>query len=117
MSENITRKSFLTGTAALGALGLAACSSGGGAAGGSDAAAAPTYEGLPDPSEYPLEPDGADVPVAERPRVPVVRTSPTGSIVWAAGIRADERARCLPGSSVLLELEVRGPMAGPHERR
>ena len=61
MSENITRKSFLTGTAALGALGLAACSSGGGAAGGSDAAAAPTYEGLPDPSEYPLEPDGADV--------------------------------------------------------
>ncbi len=61
MSENITRKSFLTGTAALGALGLAACSSGGGAAGGSDAAAAPTYEGLPDPSEYPLEPDGSDV--------------------------------------------------------
>ena len=59
----------------------------------------------------------ARVPVAERPRVPVVRTSPTGSIVWAAGIRADERARCLPSSSVLLELEVRGPMAGPHERR
>ena len=44
------------------------------------------------------------VPQAERPRVPVVRTSPTGAIVWVAPIRPDERARVTEASRVLLEL-------------
>lgn len=44
------------------------------------------------------------VPQAERRRVPVVRTSPTGPIVWVAPIRPDERARVTGASRVLLEL-------------
>jgi tRNA(Ile)-lysidine synthase len=47
------------------------------------------------------------VPAAARRQVRVVRTSPTGSVVWVAGIRPDERARCLPASKVLLELGIR----------
>lgn len=49
----------------------------------------------------------ARIPAAERPLVPVVRTSPTGPVVWVAGIRADERARCTPRTSHLLELSLR----------
>ena len=48
----------------------------------------------------------ARVPTAERARIPIVRTSPTGSVVWVAGVRPDERARCLPSSKLLLELTL-----------
>ena len=44
------------------------------------------------------------VPAAERRLVPIVRQAPTGSIVWVAGIRPDERARVTSASRVLLEL-------------
>lgn len=46
------------------------------------------------------------VPVAERPRVPVVRTAPGGSVVWVAGIRPDERFKCTPTTRVLVKLEL-----------
>lgn len=46
----------------------------------------------------------AKIPAADRPSIPVVRTSPRGQVVWVAGIRPDERARCLPSSKLLLEL-------------
>ncbi len=49
----------------------------------------------------------ARVPAADRSRVPVVRTSPTGPVVWVAGFRADERARCTPVTKLLLELGIR----------
>ena len=49
----------------------------------------------------------AHVPAADRPAVPVVRTDPTGPIVWVAGIRADERSRCTPATHYLLELGLR----------
>ena len=49
----------------------------------------------------------ARIPAADRPLVPVVRTSPTGPVVWVAGIRADERARCTTRTSHLLELSLR----------
>lgn len=45
----------------------------------------------------------AKIPAADRPRVPVVRTSPTGRVVWVAGVRADERAKCTPRTRQLLE--------------
>ena len=48
----------------------------------------------------------AKVPVAERGGVPVIHTSPTGSVVWVAGIRADERVRCTPATKQLLELRI-----------
>ena len=48
----------------------------------------------------------ARVPVAERAAQPVVHTSPTGSVVWVAGIRADERMRCTPQTKQLLELRI-----------
>lgn len=47
------------------------------------------------------------VPAAERASVPIVRTDPTGAIVWVAGIRPDERARVTQASRVLLELRIR----------
>ncbi len=50
--------------------------------------------------------NSARVPAAERAGVPVVRTSPSGSIVWVAGVRADERCRCAPGTRTLLELTL-----------
>lgn len=46
------------------------------------------------------------MPLAERGRIPVVRTSPTGSVVWVAGVRADERASCVPASRHLIELTL-----------
>lgn len=49
------------------------------------------------------------VPLAERVCVPVVRTSPTGQIVWVAPIRVDERARVTATSKVLLELHLQVP--------
>ncbi|MBQ3283580.1 MAG: tRNA lysidine(34) synthetase TilS, partial [Atopobiaceae bacterium] len=49
----------------------------------------------------------AHVPAADRSRVPVVRTSPSGPVVWVAGFRADERARCTPVTKLLLELGIR----------
>lgn len=48
----------------------------------------------------------AHVPVAERVAQPVVHTSPTGSVVWVAGLRADERMRCTPATKQLLELRI-----------
>lgn len=49
----------------------------------------------------------ARVPLAERPGVPVVRSSPSGAIAWVAGVRADERFKCTPTSSVLVKLTIR----------
>lgn len=49
----------------------------------------------------------ARVPVVDRATVPVVHASPTGSVLWVVGIRADERVRCLPTTHYLLELDVR----------
>jgi tRNA(Ile)-lysidine synthase len=46
------------------------------------------------------------VPAAERGHVAVVRNSPTGPVVWVAGIRPDERARCVASTKVLLELGI-----------
>ncbi len=48
----------------------------------------------------------ARIPAADRPAVPIVRSSPTGAIVWVAGIRPDERARCTPDSRLLVELTL-----------
>ena len=48
----------------------------------------------------------AKIPAADRPAVPVVRVSPTGPIVWVAGVRADERMRCTPYTRQLLELDI-----------
>jgi tRNA(Ile)-lysidine synthase len=47
------------------------------------------------------------VPASDRPLVPVVRSSPTGRVVWVAGIRLDERARCTASTKVALELCLR----------
>ncbi len=46
----------------------------------------------------------AHIPAADRMNVPVVRTGPSGRVLWVAGIRADERAKCGPATKVLLEL-------------
>ena len=48
----------------------------------------------------------ARVPVPERAAVPVVRTAPSGQIVWVAGIRADDRCRCEPSTRLILELRI-----------
>lgn len=48
----------------------------------------------------------AKVPAADRAKVPIVRTSPRGEVVWVVGIRPDERMRCTPASKLLLELTV-----------
>ena len=49
----------------------------------------------------------ARVPLAERAGVPVVRSSPGGAIAWVAGVRADERFKCTPTSSMLVKLTIR----------
>ena len=46
------------------------------------------------------------LPVADRATLPVVRTSPTGPVVWVAPIRADERVRCTPATHHFLELSL-----------
>ena len=46
------------------------------------------------------------VPVAERPLVPVVRTAPGGSVVWVGGIRLDDRFKCTAASKVLVKLVI-----------
>ena len=48
----------------------------------------------------------AHVPVADRPSVPIVRTSSTGPVVWVAGIRADERCRATVDTKAMLELTL-----------
>ena len=47
------------------------------------------------------------VPVAERPRVPVVRTAPGGAVVWVAGLRLDDRFKCAPTTRILIKLTLR----------
>lgn len=49
----------------------------------------------------------AQVPVAQRASVPVVRTSPSGAVVWVAGVRLDERFRCRAATRVALRLVLR----------
>lgn len=49
----------------------------------------------------------AKVPLAERPSIPVVRTSPRGPILWVGGLRADERCRCTKATKIFLELTIR----------
>lgn len=49
----------------------------------------------------------ARIPAADRPRVPVLRASATGPVVWVAGVRADERARVEPATRLFLELTLR----------
>ena len=48
----------------------------------------------------------ARVPPDARPLVPVVHASPTGPVVWVAGVRADERMRCTAHTKWLLELTL-----------
>lgn len=48
----------------------------------------------------------AGVPLDDRAAVPVVRTSPTGEVVWVVPIRPDERARCTAATKWLLELTL-----------
>ncbi len=48
----------------------------------------------------------AHVPLGDRSAVPVVRSAPTGPIVWVAPIRPDERVRCAPATRWLLELTL-----------
>lgn len=48
----------------------------------------------------------AGVPLDDRAAVPVVRTSPTGTVVWVAPVRPDERARCAAATRWLLELAL-----------
>ena len=48
----------------------------------------------------------AGVPLDDRAAVPVVRTSPTGAVVWVAPVRPDERARCAAATRWLLELAL-----------
>lgn len=50
--------------------------------------------------------NSAHVPAAERASVPMVRASASGPVVWVAGVRADERCRCVPATRVLLELTL-----------
>ena len=53
----------------------------------------------------------AKVPAADKPLVPVVRADPTGPVLWVAGVRADERARCDAATRVLLELTLEDGLA------
>lgn len=46
------------------------------------------------------------IPVAERGLVPVLRTAPGGTVVWAAGVRVDERFKCTASTRVGLLLEL-----------
>ena len=46
------------------------------------------------------------LPLADRSRVPIVRTDIRGSVVWVGGIRIDERAKCTPHTCYLLELNL-----------
>ena len=46
------------------------------------------------------------LPVSDRKRVPIVRSDVRGRIVWVAGIRIDERAKCTPHTKYLLELSL-----------
>ncbi|HBO62009.1 MAG TPA: tRNA(Ile)-lysidine synthetase, partial [Olsenella sp.] len=48
----------------------------------------------------------ARVPLAERAATPVMHVSPTGSVVWVAPLRADERVRCTSATRWLLELTL-----------
>ncbi|WP_204214351.1 tRNA lysidine(34) synthetase TilS [Collinsella sp. An2] len=47
------------------------------------------------------------VPVAERPLVPVVRTAPSGTVVWLGGLRLDDRFKCTAATRVLVKLTLR----------
>lgn len=47
------------------------------------------------------------VPVAERPLVPVVRTAPGGTVVWLGGLRLDDRFKCTATTRVLVKLTLR----------
>ncbi|MGN9234940.1 tRNA lysidine(34) synthetase TilS [Atopobiaceae bacterium HCP3S3_D6] len=53
----------------------------------------------------------AKVPAADKPLVPVVRADPTGPVLWVAGVRADERARCDAATRILLELTLEDGLA------
>ena len=46
------------------------------------------------------------VPVADRSSVPVVRTTPGGSIVWLAGVRLDERFKCTATTRFAIKLTM-----------
>ena len=48
----------------------------------------------------------AGVPVESRSMMPIVRTNIRGHVVWAAGIRPDERVKCTQGTKQLLELNI-----------
>lgn len=60
--------------------------------------------------------NSARVPAAERAAVPVVRTAPSGGIVWVAGVRADERRRSSATTHFMLELSLLGPADGAYAR-
>ena len=60
----------------------------------------------------------ARVPVAERANVPVVRTAPSGAVVWVGGIRLDDRFKCTSASKLLIKLVIRavGSAEGASDR-
>ena len=48
----------------------------------------------------------ARIPAADRSEAPVVRSGPTGSVLWVAPLRCDERVRCTPATRLVLELTL-----------
>ena len=46
------------------------------------------------------------IPVADRRLVPVVRTAPSGAVVWVGGIRLDDRFKCTSATRVLVKLRI-----------
>ncbi|MBY4797834.1 tRNA lysidine(34) synthetase TilS [Collinsella sp. AGMB00827] len=49
------------------------------------------------------------IPVAERPAVPVIRTAPSGAVVWVAGVMLDDRFKATVHTHLFLSLTVRHP--------
>ena len=49
----------------------------------------------------------AKIPVSERAAVPVVRTGPACSIVWVAGVRADDRFKCTAATCYAVKIVLK----------
>lgn len=49
----------------------------------------------------------AKIPVSERAAVPVVRTGPACSIVWVAGVRADDRFKCTAATRYAVKIVLK----------
>ena len=49
----------------------------------------------------------AKIPVSNRAAVPVVRTAPACSIVWIAGVRADDRFKCTSATRYAVKIVLK----------